>query len=326
MCIKSCGRLDFAHALIDIKDNRPIKDTRVIVIPYVEGSGSYLHTIKVEYEWKPPRCRSCSVFGHDDSQYRNHVVSDSGAKLGADLRKKNAPSHMRNVAAQNDGFQVVQNRKPKGKQHDMLVVLGRKRSKVDLRNSFEVSKESDKLFENVGTSIVVTIGNTVKEANKSMEESDSDIEDLLMASIKVEIIGALAGSMEYLSFGGANLLGLQPMRGARIMHFGGGQSLLAFDGFVKVKIIGALKTFDGREEYFCLSAYFNFTQNSTLNGVLNYLPGYALWRDNLLGLQPMQGLEFDELLGNFGGNVAKSNVVKRNEVKRGGFGSDSDER
>ncbi|GJR36783.1 hypothetical protein Tco_0751357 [Tanacetum coccineum] len=56
-----------------------------------------------------------SVFGPDDTQYPKRVVSESGANLGVDLRRQNGPSHMRNVAAQNDGFQVVQNHKHKGK-------------------------------------------------------------------------------------------------------------------------------------------------------------------------------------------------------------------
>ena len=38
--------------------------------------------------------------------------------FGADLRRQNGPSNMKNGAAQNDGYQVVQNCKPKGKQHD----------------------------------------------------------------------------------------------------------------------------------------------------------------------------------------------------------------
>ncbi|GJY41461.1 hypothetical protein Tco_0428731 [Tanacetum coccineum] len=32
----------------------------------VEDDGEVLHTVKVEYEWKPPRCGVCMVFEHDD--------------------------------------------------------------------------------------------------------------------------------------------------------------------------------------------------------------------------------------------------------------------
>ncbi|GKD92196.1 hypothetical protein Tco_1372033, partial [Tanacetum coccineum] len=75
-------RLEFARALIDIIVDRPIKDDMVIAIPFVEGSGSYLHTIKVEYEEETTKMR-----------------------------------HVRNATTRNDVFQVVQNRKSKDKQH-----------------------------------------------------------------------------------------------------------------------------------------------------------------------------------------------------------------
>ena len=54
------------------------------------------------------RCGICLVFGHDDNQCPKRVVSESGANLGANLRRQNGPSHIQNGVAQNDGFQVVQ--------------------------------------------------------------------------------------------------------------------------------------------------------------------------------------------------------------------------
>nr|GFB16400.1 hypothetical protein [Tanacetum cinerariifolium] len=48
-----------------------------------------------------------------------------------------------------------------------------------LRNSFEALKENDKVFENVGTLNDGSVGNTVKDATKTMKESDSDVEEVL---------------------------------------------------------------------------------------------------------------------------------------------------
>nr|GEZ97107.1 reverse transcriptase domain-containing protein [Tanacetum cinerariifolium] len=67
MCINSWGRLNYARALIEIRTDREIKDTMVISIPSVEGNGEVLHTVRIEYECKPPRCGVCMIFGHDDS-------------------------------------------------------------------------------------------------------------------------------------------------------------------------------------------------------------------------------------------------------------------
>ncbi|GKB38355.1 hypothetical protein Tco_0883297 [Tanacetum coccineum] len=106
MCIDSWGRLDYARALIDIKAHRPFRDNMAIVIPYVEGSGSYLHTIKVGYKWNPPRCGSCAVFGHDVSQCPKHVVYEAGAKLGTGYWRQNDPSHAANKAVEKSDSDV----------------------------------------------------------------------------------------------------------------------------------------------------------------------------------------------------------------------------
>ncbi|GKD42004.1 zinc knuckle CX2CX4HX4C containing protein [Tanacetum coccineum] len=54
-----------------------------------------MHTIKVEYEWKPSRCETCLVFGHDDAQCPKRVIVDL-MNLGNQR------------GTQNDGFQTVQ--------------------------------------------------------------------------------------------------------------------------------------------------------------------------------------------------------------------------
>nr|GEU57543.1 putative ribonuclease H-like domain-containing protein [Tanacetum cinerariifolium] len=92
--LDSLGRLNFACHL---------KETMLIDIPYVEGSSSYLHTIKVEYEWKPSRCGGCSLFFHNDSQCPKTIKEN--------LMKQSGLTPMKNVAAKNDGFQVVKNRR-----------------------------------------------------------------------------------------------------------------------------------------------------------------------------------------------------------------------
>nr|GEY24099.1 reverse transcriptase domain-containing protein [Tanacetum cinerariifolium] len=38
------------------KADRELKEDMVISIPYVEDDGEVLHTVRVEYEWEPPRC------------------------------------------------------------------------------------------------------------------------------------------------------------------------------------------------------------------------------------------------------------------------------
>ncbi|GKE80398.1 reverse transcriptase domain-containing protein [Tanacetum coccineum] len=66
MCLESWGHTDYDHVLIDNRVDQDLKEGMVIVIPNVEDDGEVLHTVRVKYEWEPPRCGVCMVFGHDD--------------------------------------------------------------------------------------------------------------------------------------------------------------------------------------------------------------------------------------------------------------------
>nr|GEW94906.1 copia protein [Tanacetum cinerariifolium] len=39
-------------------------DNIVMAMPKIKREGHYICNVRVEYEWKPPRCASCKVFGH----------------------------------------------------------------------------------------------------------------------------------------------------------------------------------------------------------------------------------------------------------------------
>ncbi|GJX80885.1 RNA-directed DNA polymerase, eukaryota [Tanacetum coccineum] len=126
-----------------------------------------------EYEWKPPRCGSCSVLGHEDSQCPKPVVSESRTNLGFDLRKRNGPIPMKNIAALNDRSEASKKQGNERKNGPMT-------SKNDTTNTASSSslKENGKIFKNVGTSIAANVGNTVKDATKVVEESDSVVDDV----------------------------------------------------------------------------------------------------------------------------------------------------
>ncbi|GKC55947.1 nucleotide-diphospho-sugar transferase [Tanacetum coccineum] len=41
-----------------------LKDNIVVAMPKITMDGHYICNVRVEYEWKPPRCSSCKFFGH----------------------------------------------------------------------------------------------------------------------------------------------------------------------------------------------------------------------------------------------------------------------
>ncbi|GJT24220.1 hypothetical protein Tco_0894157 [Tanacetum coccineum] len=66
MCLQSWGRMDYARALIYIRSDRELKEDMIFAIPNMEDDGEVLQAARVEYQWEPPRCDVCRVFGHDD--------------------------------------------------------------------------------------------------------------------------------------------------------------------------------------------------------------------------------------------------------------------
>ena len=62
--------------MIDICADIELKDTLVVDVPKIESDGYILHTIHVEYEWKPSRCPTCKLFDHSLDQCPKKTVYD----------------------------------------------------------------------------------------------------------------------------------------------------------------------------------------------------------------------------------------------------------
>ncbi|GKB66738.1 hypothetical protein Tco_0928150, partial [Tanacetum coccineum] len=64
MCEEPWGRIGFARALIEVSAEKDLKENVIMAIPLENGEGYSKEDIRVEYEWKPPTCSDCRVFGH----------------------------------------------------------------------------------------------------------------------------------------------------------------------------------------------------------------------------------------------------------------------
>ncbi|GJU52904.1 retrovirus-related pol polyprotein from transposon TNT 1-94 [Tanacetum coccineum] len=91
MCLESWGRSSYARILIEIDVCNGFSDNLVMAIHNLEGPGYSKETIRVEYEWEPPRCSTCLLFGHsvDDcpkapKQIVNRVDKGKCGSSGAD--------------------------------------------------------------------------------------------------------------------------------------------------------------------------------------------------------------------------------------------------
>nr|GEU80642.1 hypothetical protein [Tanacetum cinerariifolium] len=73
---ESWGRLSYSRAIIKLRADAELKDTLVVVVLKNDGEDYNLSTIHIKYEWKPPRCSSCKVFGHVLDECPKEIILD----------------------------------------------------------------------------------------------------------------------------------------------------------------------------------------------------------------------------------------------------------
>ncbi|GKA28309.1 zinc knuckle CX2CX4HX4C containing protein [Tanacetum coccineum] len=108
MCNDSWGRSSFARCLIEVNSEADLVDVVTIGIPSLSEDDFTKETIRVEYEWRPPRCDTCKIFGHVHDYCPKKVVSPPIVATSNVVTP--------NAEKTNDGFQTVgKTKKRKGK-------------------------------------------------------------------------------------------------------------------------------------------------------------------------------------------------------------------
>ncbi|GJT59190.1 zinc knuckle CX2CX4HX4C containing protein [Tanacetum coccineum] len=108
MCNDSWRRSSFARCLIKVSSKADLMDVITIGIMSLIGEDFTKETICVEYEWRPPRCDVCKIFGHVHDQCPKKVVTPYIVFISLIV----TPT----VEKTNDGFQTVgKKKKRKGK-------------------------------------------------------------------------------------------------------------------------------------------------------------------------------------------------------------------
>ncbi|GJW62147.1 putative reverse transcriptase domain-containing protein [Tanacetum coccineum] len=79
MCMQSWGRSSYARVMIELRADVELKDNIVVAMPRITKEGHYTCNVCVKYEWKPPRCSSCKVFGHIHEECLKNTAGFSDA-------------------------------------------------------------------------------------------------------------------------------------------------------------------------------------------------------------------------------------------------------
>ncbi|GJS52384.1 zinc knuckle CX2CX4HX4C containing protein [Tanacetum coccineum] len=177
MCIESWGRSSFARCLIEVNSEVDLVDVVTIGILSLSEDGFTKETIRVEYEWRPPRCDICKIFGHVHDYCPKKVVSSHIATTS------NVVTPI--VEKTNDGFQTVgkkKKRKCKSKSTNGGQFTGpsvKQNVRYEPKATTTAPKKGATYVGNTpqSSSMLKTTGNSSKKYNLSMSNSFSALND-----------------------------------------------------------------------------------------------------------------------------------------------------
>ncbi|GKD39484.1 zinc finger, CCHC-type containing protein [Tanacetum coccineum] len=96
---ESWGRNSYARAMIELNSEKELVNNLVVAIPLLEEEGYTKETIRVEYEWLPPRCTACKTFGHMTDQCPKNTAEKTIVNVADDGFRQVGNRHGKNIAA-----------------------------------------------------------------------------------------------------------------------------------------------------------------------------------------------------------------------------------
>ncbi|XP_024964646.1 uncharacterized protein LOC112504921, partial [Cynara cardunculus var. scolymus] len=112
MCKYAAGKSAFARVLLEVPVRNNWIDEVKVRIPDPDTLSTTLYSLRVEYEWKPPVCTHCHIFGHSDSVCI-HIISQSDSSVKSSSEQLNLG---KKTLVDSEGFQTrihKQSQKPK---------------------------------------------------------------------------------------------------------------------------------------------------------------------------------------------------------------------
>nr|GEZ61746.1 zinc knuckle CX2CX4HX4C [Tanacetum cinerariifolium] len=142
----------FARCLIEVNSEADLVDVVTISILSLSGDGFTKETIRVEYEWRPPRCDICKIFNYVYDHCPKKVVSPPI------VTTSNVVTHT--IEKTNDGFQTVSKKKKM-----KATTIAPKKRVTNVSNTSQ------------STSMLKTTGYSSKKYNLFMSNSFSALND-----------------------------------------------------------------------------------------------------------------------------------------------------
>ncbi|GJZ77851.1 hypothetical protein Tco_0642523 [Tanacetum coccineum] len=181
MCLQSWGRMDYARALIDIRVDRELKEDMVIAIPNVEDDGEFLHTVRMEYEWEPPRCGVKLKKLIWQVVSKKNSASSSGTKKNYEVSRKMTsstnPFDVLNTIEEGDELGSSSSNSSKKVVQDVAGSVSGSPSNTPLVariNDLEINEDNDSEMEEVYDETATYMASTSFNVNKASKSDRGD--------------------------------------------------------------------------------------------------------------------------------------------------------
>ena len=100
---EACSRVSFARICVEVEASSPLVDEFEVEILQVDVNSS-LVTIRVSYQWRPPVCEACQVFGHTAPSCPNSTFESL-------VQPEEVSTQLEQVDLVEDGWHLIENRK-----------------------------------------------------------------------------------------------------------------------------------------------------------------------------------------------------------------------
>nr|GFA06718.1 hypothetical protein [Tanacetum cinerariifolium] len=167
----------YARVMIELRADIELKSNIVVVMPKITREGHYTCNVRVEYDWKPPRCSSCKVFGH----IYEECPKNTGAGEKKTVKKPSQTSRGVPIGPKK-GFKPQKEYRPVPKKPNASSSSNKKKGvepTIDVNNSnqFDILNSVDNDVEfgtNGGTTILVNNGATLSRSSFMNVDNDGE--------------------------------------------------------------------------------------------------------------------------------------------------------
>ncbi|GKB27357.1 reverse transcriptase domain-containing protein [Tanacetum coccineum] len=136
MCGDAWGCINFSHALDEVSSGSNLEKKVTMAVPNEDETSYTGEVISVEYEWQPPMCANCKIFGHSSDRcpkiVRDPVSTDTNSDEFTEVKRKKHKGKKADMQPRSRQIEGIRLNMPKPNFYWQKTKNIRRRSDMDL--------------------------------------------------------------------------------------------------------------------------------------------------------------------------------------------------